>query len=87
MRDRFYNAYHIWQYGACNPAGVARSLVEAIDESRAAHIDPSEDIACKMILDHLAFLLGVPQPSCSSIELGMDIAHWCNHYEPTKSSP
>jgi hypothetical protein len=72
-------------YGACNPAGIARSLVEAIDECRSTATDPANDIACKMILDHLAFILGMHQPSLSDMKLGMDIAHWCNHYDEKQS--
>lgn len=68
MRNRFDNAYEIWHNGASNPRGVARSLVEAIDEAveegrgSAAAADP----AVQMIMDHLCFLCGLPQPSLDS---------------------
>lgn len=64
MRNRFDNAYEIWHNGASNPRGVARSLVEAIDEAveegrgSAAAADP----AVQMILDQLCWLCGLPQP-------------------------
>ncbi len=57
-RNRFRNADLI-QMGACNPSGVARALVEAIDQAREERIDPREDAAVRMICHQLAFLLGV----------------------------
>jgi hypothetical protein len=63
MSKRSKDAYYIWWIGASNPAGVARSLVEAIDECRAENTDPAKDMYCQMITDHLAVLLGLPQPS------------------------
>jgi hypothetical protein len=65
MNKRSDNAYYIWWVGASNPAGVARSLVEAIDECRSENTDPAGDMYCQMIADHLAFLLRLPQPSMS----------------------
>ena len=65
MSKRFKNADAIWNGGACNPRGVARTLVEAVDEAviegggSAAAADP----AVQMILDQLCFLCGLPQPS------------------------
>ncbi len=64
MRNRFDNAYEIWHNGASNPRGVARALVEAIDDAveegggSAAAADP----AVQMILYYLCFLCGLPQP-------------------------
>ena len=65
MSKRFKNAHQIWNGGASNPRAVARVLVEAIDEAvteggggRAA-----ADPAVQMILHHLCFLCGLPQPS------------------------
>ena len=65
MSKRFKNADAIWNGGACNPRGVARTLVEAIDEAviegggSAAAADP----AVQLILDRVCFLCGLPQPS------------------------
>lgn len=73
MNKRFKDAYEIWNNGACNPRGVARSLVEAIDEAviegggSAAAADP----AVQMILDQLCFLCALPQPS-----LDMSLEQW-----------
>ena len=64
MRSRFDNAYEIWHNGASNPRGVARSLVEAIDEAVTENGGSAgaKDPAVQMILDHLCFLCGLPQP-------------------------
>ena len=62
MRNRFHNADAIWNGGACNPRAVARSLVEAID-SATDEGTADNDAAVQMILDHLCFLCGLPQPS------------------------
>ena len=73
VSKRFKNADAIWNGGACNPRGVARTLVEAVDEAviegggSAAAADP----AVQMILDQLCFLCGLPQPS-----LDMPTEHW-----------
>lgn len=73
MRNRFKDAHEIWNNGASNPRGVARALVDAIDAaveegggSRAA-----ADPAVQMILDHLCFLCGLPQPS-----LDLTVVEW-----------
>jgi hypothetical protein len=65
MRNRFYNADAIWNGGASNPRGVARSLVEAIDEAveEKKGSAGAKDAAVAMIIDHLCFLCGLPQPS------------------------
>jgi hypothetical protein len=57
-RNRFLNAEWI-QQGASNPAGVARALVDAIDQARKEGIDERTDAACRLIAHQLAFLLGV----------------------------
>lgn len=62
MSNRYYNADAIWNGGACNPRAVARSLVEAIDSAQDEHT-VDNDAAVQMILDHLCFLCGLPQPS------------------------
>jgi hypothetical protein len=61
MKTRNRDALAI-QQGACNPSGVARALVRAIDEARAENTDTDSirrDPACRLICHQLAFLLGV----------------------------
>ena len=58
------------QQGACNPSGVARALVRAIDEAREENPDTDAvraDPACRLICHQLAFLMGVGR-----IDNGMD---------------
>jgi hypothetical protein len=58
---RFGDALHI-QGGACNPHAIARSLVSALDECRAANMDTRAscaDPAVRLIAHQLAFLLNV----------------------------
>jgi hypothetical protein len=64
--NRFDVAAHIWGGGASNPRGVARSLVTAIDEAVEENggSDGAKDPAVQLIIDHLAFLCGLPQPTC-----------------------
>ena len=64
MRNRFYNADAIWNGGASNPRAVARALVEAIDEAveEGKGSKAAADPAVQMIIDHLCFLCGLPQP-------------------------
>lgn len=64
MRNRFYNADAIWNGGASNPRAVARTLVEAIDEAveEGKGSKAAADPAVQMIIDHLCFLCGLPQP-------------------------
>jgi hypothetical protein len=47
----------ICQAGASNERRVASCLVEAIDECRAANVDPRQDHAVFLILHQLAYLL------------------------------
>jgi hypothetical protein len=52
------------QQGACNPSGIARSLVEAIDSARADCADTDsvrKDPAVRMIAHQLAFLLNLAE--------------------------
>lgn len=61
MGKRHQDAVGI-QQGACNPSGVARSLVAAIDEARAENPDTDSvraDPAVRLICHQLAFLLKV----------------------------
>lgn len=69
---RFKDAHQIWHGGASNPRAVARALVCAIDEATEVTGSPAaKDPAVQMIIDHLAFLCGLPQPS-----LNMALAEW-----------
>lgn len=59
-RNRFDNALLI-QQGACNPAGIARSLVEACDECLRENVSQREDAAVRLIVHQLAHLMNVSQ--------------------------
>ena len=65
MTQRHKDAHDIWHGGACNPRGVARALVSAIDEAcEEGHGSAgARDAAVQMILDQLCFLCGLPQLS------------------------
>lgn len=73
MSKRHRDADGVWYGGASNPRAVARALVSAIDEAveEGGGSDSAADPAVQMILDHLCFLCGMPQPS-----LGMDAVKW-----------
>ena len=76
MSKRFKNAYEIWNVGASNPVGVTNALLDAMKEVRDEGGDVNNDAAVQMILDHLCFLCGLPQPSCF-----MDWVRWTNIYK------
>ncbi len=76
MSKRFKNAYEIWNVGASNPMGVTNALLDAMREARDEGVDPSNDPAVQMILDHLCFLCNMPQPS-----FYMDCVRWMNIYK------
>jgi len=73
MRNRFSNAAEIWGVGASNPRGVARALVEAIDEAceEGQGSDGANDPAVHLILDHLCSLVGLPQPTLAPFYTGL----------------
>ena len=76
MRSRFWAA-HMIQQGACNPCGVARALVAAIDEARAENPDTANvraDPAVRMIAHQLAVLLNLA-------EYDHDMDAWRRDYE------
>ena len=76
MSKRFKNAYEIWNVGASNPVGVTNALLDDMKEARDEGGDPSNDPAVQVILDHLCFLCGMPQPS-----FYMDWVRWTNIYK------
>ena len=53
---RFRDAVGI-QQGACNPSGIARSLVEACSECIAEGVSQREDPAVRLIVHQLAHLM------------------------------
>lgn len=72
MRNRFKDAHEIWNNGASNPRAVARALVDAIDQATdTVGSRGAADPAVQMMLDHLCFLCGLPQPS-----MGMSVPEW-----------
>ena len=70
MSKRHKNAYEIWNVGASNPRGVARALVEAIDEActDGCGSEAANDPAVWVILDQLCFLCGLPQPGSQCVD-------------------
>jgi hypothetical protein len=59
------------QLGACNPSGVARSLVKAIDECHAEDMDTMKirnDHAVRLITHQLAFLMNIRSLDHSPLE-------------------
>jgi hypothetical protein len=66
-RNRHDNALLI-QQGACNPAGIARSLVEACDECLKEGVSQREDAAVRLIVHQLAHLMAVSQIDASLTE-------------------
>lgn len=71
MSKRHRDADAIWNGGASNRLAVANALVNAIQECRAEGNYDCHDAATMMILDHLAYLIGLPQPS-----LDLSLANW-----------
>lgn len=50
------------QHGACNPSGIARTLVRAIDEIRTSNTDTAticSDPAVRLITHQLCHILGI----------------------------
>jgi hypothetical protein len=45
--------------GACNPSGMARTLVQACDECRQEGGVPSTDPAVRLIVSQLAYICGI----------------------------
>jgi hypothetical protein len=61
MANRFANALAI-QLGACNPSGIAHSILDACKECREEGFGTSEicmDPAVRLMVHQLAFLCGV----------------------------
>jgi hypothetical protein len=54
-----HNSALLIQEGACNPSGIARILVEVIDEVREEKGDPRRDPAVQLILHQLCHLAGM----------------------------
>lgn len=63
LARRFKDADAIWSGGASNRMAVANALMRAIEECRAEGNYDCHDPAVTLILDHLCFLCGLPQPS------------------------
>ena len=58
MSTRFREALMI-QEGACNPSGIAHSLVAACRECLAENVSQREDPAVRLIVHQLAYLCNV----------------------------
>lgn len=61
--NRFEAADTIWNNGASNRLAIASSLVSAIRECQDEGNFDCDDPAVQLILDHLCFLVGMPQPT------------------------
>ena len=60
---RWWDANAIIDPGACNPSGIAHSLLDAIKEARAENIEPRNDEAVRIITYQLSYVLNV----CNSV--------------------
>ncbi len=81
-RNRYEEALLI-QQGACNPSGVARALVKAIDEARAEGADTSgveADPAVRLICHQLAFLLHVGEIDHGSLDVYSKLMNACREH-------
>jgi hypothetical protein len=58
--NRFDDAIAI-QAGACNPSGIARALVRAINQCRDESVQARGDPAVRLIVHQLAFLCKVDE--------------------------
>jgi hypothetical protein len=56
--NRFEDALAI-QEGACNPSGIARTLLRAINACHRENVSTSEDPAVRLIVRQLAHICGV----------------------------
>lgn len=74
---RFDDALFI-QAGACNPSGVARSLVQAIAEARADGVDARTDPAVRLICHQLAFLCRVEEIDSGSTDVYRKLTADCS---------
>lgn len=82
--NRFWNAYMI-QQGACNPSGIARSLVEAIDEQRAENSSTKatcNDPAVRMIAHQLAHVLRLAEYDQNDLAWNKDYRFCEQHARP-----
>lgn len=58
------DAYQVVEYGACNPPGIARTLVAAVDlacqhGSNGTRVDSPAAAAVRQILSQLCYLAGM----------------------------
>ena len=75
ISKRFQDAVVIVDPGACNPSGVSRALVEAIDECRNEELNPEKCPACRLICHQLYNILSCNEYDYGSgTEYGKDLA-------------
>ena len=53
-------AWEMWNGGASNLRAISRALTKAVDLQSE---NPEVTSAIQLLVDHLAFLVGLPQPS------------------------
>ena len=58
MSKRHSDALGIWE-GACNPSGIAHSLVSACRECIDENVSQREDPAVRLITAQLAYIVGI----------------------------
>jgi hypothetical protein len=68
MATRFQNARDVQKGGACNPSGIAKSLVEACAECTRDNASQREDPAVRLIVHQLAYLCNVSELDYSGDE-------------------
>lgn len=60
MSNRFRDALDIQNFGACNPAGISKTLHDACCECLHEGVSQREDPAVYLIVHQLAHLVGLP---------------------------
>ena len=76
MAKRHHDALLI-QQGACNPSGIAHSLVSACHECLSEGVSQREDPAVRLIVHQLAFLCGIEEIEHGDIMLYSKLSDEC----------
>lgn len=58
--NRFSNAMAI-QQGACNLSGITHALMDAIKDCRAENLDVRNDVAIRLIIHQMAYLVNIDE--------------------------
>jgi hypothetical protein len=84
-RTRFQDALFI-QEGACNISGIAHALVYAANEARKDGVQPSEDVAVRLIVHQLNHLCKVDEINNGLVKYVELVEECKNKNETTKVS-